>query len=366
MKKNRHGADLYALETKYHYRPEDIRDFSSNINPLGPSPKAMEAAAKNIRALCRYPDPEYRKLKAAIGDYLKVDQAAVLLGSGTSQLIQEAIAYLNPARALINSPCYSEYARELEKVGAEIFEYHLDYHKNFVPGVDEIIARINEEAVDLYVLTNPNNPTGSILTRADVARILDETSAHVLVDETYIEFTDPAIYSAVSLVKSREKLIVIRGTSKFFATPGIRLGYAVTGDEALHAALAADLSMWGINAMADVMGRVMFQDVAFREESFRLIQREKAKVIAALEAKGALKVFPSYGNFVLVKIKDKSHTAAELREALLAQKMVIRDCSNFKNLDERFFRFCLLDPESNEALVKAIDDFFKTSKPKTA
>ena len=119
--------------------------------------------------------------------------------------------------------------------------------------------------------------------------------------------------------------------------------------------------MWGINAMADVMGRVMFQDAAFREESFRLIQREKAKVIAALEANDALKVFPSYGNFVLVKIIDRRHGAADLREALLAQKMVIRDCSNFKNLDERFFRFCLLDPESNEALVKAIDDFFKTS-----
>lgn len=361
MKKNRHGADLYALETKYHYRPEDIRDFSSNINPLGPSPKAMEAAAKNIRALCHYPDPEYRKLKAAIGDYLKVDQAAVLLGSGTSQLIQEAIAFIRPARALINSPCYSEYARELEKIGAEIFEYHLDYHKNFSIDVDEIIARINEEAVDLYVLTNPNNPTGSILTRADVARILDETSAHVLVDETYIEFTDPAIYSAVSLVKRCEKLIVIRGTSKFFATPGIRLGYAVTGDESLYEALSEALSMWGINTMADVMGRVMFQDKAFYDESFRLVQREKGKAIAALEANDALKVFPSYGNFVLVKIIDRRHGAADLREALLAQKMVIRDCSSFKNLDERFFRFCLLDPESNEALAKAIDDFFKTS-----
>lgn len=129
MKKTRHGADLYALETKYHYRPEEIRDFSSNINPLGPSPKAMEAAAKNIRALCRYPDPEYRKLKAAMADYLKVSPEAVLLGSGTSQLIQEAIAHIKPNRALINSPCYSEYARELEKIGAEIFEYHLDYQK---------------------------------------------------------------------------------------------------------------------------------------------------------------------------------------------------------------------------------------------
>ena len=361
MKTNRHGADLYALEKKYHYRPEDIRDFSSNINPLGPSPKAMEAAAKNISALCRYPDPEYRKLKAAIAEYLKVASGSILLGCGTSQLIQAAIGYLKPARALINSPCYSEYERELEKIGASVGEYPLDYHKNFAIDVDDIVERINEEGIHLYVLTNPNNPTGSILTRADVARILDETAAHVLVDETYIEFTDPAIYSAVSLVKSREKLIVIRGTSKFFATPGIRLGYAVTGDDALYEALSADLSMWGINAMADIMGRVMFQDVAFYDESFRMIQREKAKVIAALEANRALKVFPSYGNFVLVKIKDKSHTAAELREAFLAKKMVIRDCSNFKNLDERFFRFCLLDPESNEALVKAIDDFFKNS-----
>ena len=359
MKTNRHGADLYALEKKYHYRPEDIRDFSSNINPLGPSPKAMEAAAKNIGALCRYPDPEYRKLKAAIAEYLKVPHGSVLLGCGTSQLIQAAIDCLKPARALINSPCYSEYERELEKIGAAVAEYQLDYHKNFAIDVDDIVERINEEGAELYVLTNPNNPTGSILTRADVARILDETDAYVLVDETYIEFTDPAIYSAVPLVSSRRKLIVIRGTSKFFATPGIRLGYALTGDEKLSEALAGELSIWGINSMADVMGRVMFKDDAYRDESFRLIQREKEKVITALETIPALKIFPSYGNFVLVKIKDRSHTAAELREALLAQKIVIRDCAGFKNLDERFFRFCLLDPESNDALIRAVKDFFE-------
>lgn len=117
MKRNRHGADLYALEKKYHYRPEDIRDFSSNINPLGPSPKALDAAAKNIRALCRYPDPEYRKLKAAIADYVHVSPEEILLGSGTSELIQAAIHSIHPRRALLNSPCYSEYERELKKIG---------------------------------------------------------------------------------------------------------------------------------------------------------------------------------------------------------------------------------------------------------
>ncbi len=359
MKRNRHGADLYALEKKYHYRPEDIRDFSSNINPLGPSPKALDAAAKNIRALCRYPDPEYRKLKAAIADYVHVSPEEILLGSGTSELIQTAIGSVHPRRALLNSPCYSEYERELKKIGAEVMEYKLDYRKNFSIDVDALIARIQDSHIDLYVLTNPNNPTGSILTRADIGRLLDETDASILVDETYIEFTDPSIYSAAPLASSKEKLIVIRGTSKFFAAPGIRLGYALIGDEMLRNTLQDSLSLWGINTLAEIMGRVMFYDSAYKDETRHLIRREKEKVISALEAIDVLKVFPSYGNFVLVKIKDRSRPAEELRQFLLAKKMVIRDCSNFKNLDERFFRFCLLDSSSNDAFVDAVKEFFK-------
>ena len=359
MKKHSHGADLYDLETKYQWRADDIRDFSSNINPLGPSPKALTYFRDHLAALSRYPDPEYRKLREAIGRYVHASADDVLLGSGTSQLIQAYIAYMKPKKALLNSPCYSEYERELEKNRAHIVEYTLDYHANFKIDVDDVIRIIREEGIDLYVLTNPNNPTGSILTRVDIERILDETDAHMLVDETYIEFTDRGVYSAAALATQRKDLFVVRGTSKFFATPGIRLGYGLTGNPHIKNALAETLSMWGINVAAEIMGRIMFSDESYRAKTYHLVQEEKEKLCAGLEAIDSLKVFPSYGNFVLVKIKDRSHTAKELREALMDKKLIIRDCTSFRNLDSRFFRFCILDEKSNDALLGEIRKFFK-------
>lgn len=118
---------------------------------------------EHITALSRYPDPEYRKLQRPSVTCSRILRGCSL-GSGTSQLIQAYIAYLHPKRALLNSPCYSEYERELDKIGAHIVEYNLDYHANFKIDVDEVIRMIREESIDLYVLTNPNNPTGSILT----------------------------------------------------------------------------------------------------------------------------------------------------------------------------------------------------------
>ncbi|MDD7363199.1 MAG: aminotransferase class I/II-fold pyridoxal phosphate-dependent enzyme [Peptoniphilus sp.] len=362
MKKNSHGADLYDLEKKYHWSPDDILDFSSNINPLGPSPKALAFLREHVGAASRYPDPEYRKLKAAIADYVHARPEAIVLGSGTSQLIQAYIAHIHPKRALLNSPCYSEYERELDKVGAEIVEYKLDYRENFKIDVDRIIETIRTEDIELYVLTNPNNPTGSILTRVDIERILEETSASILVDETYIEFTDRGVYSAASLATQRDDLFVVRGTSKFFASPGIRLGYGIAKNPDILHALSDNLSMWGINIFAEMMGRVMFSDEAYKAKTYRLVQDEKEKMCAGLEAIDALKVFPSYGNFVLVKIRDRSRTAAELRHALLEKKMVIRDCTNFKNLDERFFRFCLLSEAANDALLKEIRRVFDDAR----
>lgn len=358
MNKQSHGADLYALEETYHWRADEIFDFSSNINPLGPSPKALAYLREHLDAVCHYPDPEYRHLKAAIANYANVSADTLVVGSGSSQLIGAYIAHLRPTRALLNSPCYSEYERELKKVGAEILEYPLDYHKNFNIDVDRLIEIIRERAVDLYVLTNPNNPTGSILTRADIERILDETDAKLLVDETYIEFTDRAVYSAAALASGRDDLFVVRGTSKFFAVPGIRLGYGITKDPSALSALSDSLSLWGINRFAEIMGRIMFSDESYQAQTYRLVKEEKEKMYAGLEAIDSLKVFPSYGNFILVKIRDRSHSAAELRRALLSQKMVIRDCANFKNLDARFFRFCLLKKDANDALLEGIRRFF--------
>ncbi|MDO5302012.1 MAG: histidinol-phosphate transaminase [Tissierellia bacterium] len=357
MKKDKHGVNLFDLQKKYNFSPEEVMDFSSNINPLGPSPKALSALRENVAMASVYPDPEYVDLLGEISRYAHVESEHLILGVGTTELIQDYIAYVKPERALLNSPCYSEYENELRRNGAEIFHYNLDYKENFAINVEEVIQLINEHDIGLYVLTNPNNPTGSILRRVEVERILQQTNVQLLIDETYVEFTDRSVYSSAPYAEKNPRMLVVRSTSKFFSTPGIRLGYGITSDEGALESIGGGQSLWGINIFAELMGKIMFHDEEYKDRTFNHIQKEKDRMISALESLDQLKVFPSFGNFVLVKIKE-GHTAAELREFLLPRKIVIRDCSTFQNLDERFFRFCILTTEANTLLLEGIREFF--------
>ncbi|MCD1147601.1 aminotransferase class I/II-fold pyridoxal phosphate-dependent enzyme [Peptoniphilus sp. KCTC 25270] len=358
MKKDKHGVNLFELQRKYNFDVDEVMDFSSNVNPIGPSKKALQYLRENLDQASVYPDPEYVDLLKEISNYTHANPEHILLGSGTTNLIKDFIHYVNPKRALLNSPCYSEYENELNLIGSEVFHYNLDYHRNFTVSVDEVIEIIQKNSIELYVITNPNNPTGTILNRVDIERIVEATNIPILIDETYIEFTDRSVYSCSAFAATNPNIFVVRSTSKFFATPGIRLGYAITSNQKVLDSMGKNFSLWGINIFAEMMGKVMFSDETYKAVTYNHIQREKDKMISALETVEQLKVFPSYGNFVLVKIKDRSATAKELREFLLPRKIVIRDCSNFKNLDERFFRFCILSKEANDLLIQGVYEFF--------
>lgn len=361
-KKPAHGANLFEIQRKYDFELDEIMDFSSNINPFGPSKKALDHVRENVDKASIYPDPNYVDLKDSIARYAHVKPEHILLGAGTTSLIKNYIAFVNPTKALLNVPCYSEYENELNLIGAEVIYNNLDYHKNFTVDIQKTIDLINEEDIDLYVITNPNNPTGTILSRGDIELILRHTDVKILIDETYIEFTDKSVYSAASMAANNPNIFVTRSTSKFFASPGIRLGYGILSDPKAFEVLDNDLSLWGINIFADIMGQIMFHDEEYKMMTYTHVQNEKERMISTLEETGALKVFPSYGNFVLCKITDNTTTAADLREYLLPKKMVIRDCSTFQNLDNRFFRFCILKTDENTQLLEGIQSYFKEHK----
>lgn len=360
MKKiDAHGADLYALTHTYHLRPEDISDFSSNINPLGPSSKALEVLREHLDAAKIYPDPHYRDLKDAICSYLQVKEAPLLLGNGTSQLIADAIETLAPKKALLNVPCYSEYENELRRIGAEILHLPLLPEEDFAFDVNRALALIERESIDLYVITNPNNPTGSLISLDDLTRLVEETTATLLIDETYVEFVGQEA-SAVPLALSHPRILVLRSTSKFFASPGLRLGYGITSDEALFSSIENASRLWGLSIYADLMGQAMFQDVAYQDEVLSLVKKEREKALSVLSTP-SLRPLPSYGNFILTKILAPV-SAKALREALLPKGLVIRDCASF-GLGTQFFRFCILSPEENARLLKEILSYMEKECP---
>ena len=177
-------------------------------------------------------------------------------------------------------------------------------------------------------------------------------------DETYIEFTDMGTYSSSGLTKSYDNLVVVRGTSKFFALPGIRLGYGLTSNEGLLKFFKDKEVLWQINSVAEICGKVMFSDEAYIKEVYDFIRTRRENFYKELAGIENLRAYESFGNFILIKIL-KGINSTILREKLLAEGLVVRDCKSFKNLDESYFRICILEDPANEKLLKKLKEIYK-------
>ena len=225
------------------------------------------------------------------------------------------------------------------------------------PREREIINLINKNKVELFVFANPNNPTGTILSALDIEKILTETDAKILVDETYVEFTDMDIFSSTKLTKHYKNLAIVRGTSKFFALPGIRLGYGISSDKNFLNYFKEREVLWQINSVAEICGKVMFSDKEYIDKIFNFIDSRRNYIYNEISQIKNLKPFKSFGNFILIKILNGLNST-NLREKLLEYGIVIRDCKTFKNLDNSYFRICILDDNSNEKLLQFLKEIY--------
>lgn len=354
-----HGANLFDLSNKLGLDKSEIRDFSSNINPFGASSKAKQFVLDNIDMVSIYPDPEYKELKESISLYCNCKRENIIVGSGATELISSFITIVNPKKALLLSPSYSEYESELEKLGCSIDKFFAKEENDFTINVKSLIKEINSSNYDLVIICNPNNPTGFAFSKEEIAEILENTTPFVMLDETYVEFTEPQIYSSTSIVDNYPKLFLIRGTSKFFSTPGIRLGYALISDNSIKKIMKEKLDLWNINIFATSMGEIMFKDQDYIVSNVEKLTKERNYLFEELSLISELKVFKSYSNFILCKINSKKLTAKELYDSLIKKNIIIRNCTSFEGLNEYFFRVCILKPEDNKILINSLKDIFK-------
>lgn len=354
-----HGANLYDLSKKYGFSKDEFLDFSSNINPFGASTLAKETVINNIDQVSIYPDPNYINLKNSISNYCNCLQQNIILGSGATELISSFIKTINPTNALLLSPAYSEYEKELSKINCKIDKYYSKPENNFKIDVDDLINTVNKNNYQLIIICNPSNPTGFTFTNTEIEYLLKSTNAFVMVDETYIEFTDNAKFSSTNLVDNYNNLFVIRGTSKFFSTPGIRLGYGLISNENVAKSINFNLDLWNINILASLMGEVMFKDSAFINNTVEVMTNQRTLLLKELKKLKDLKIYDSQGNFILCEITSKTLTASEVREKLIPHKIIIRDCSSFDGLGEYFFRVCILKPEDNQLLLRSLNSILK-------
>ena len=348
-----HGSDLEKIEELFGIKKEKITSFSSNVNPLGLPESVKNAFSSFLSALTAYPDRNYKALREAVAAYSHCDSASVLVGNGSSELISLFISALSPKKALILGPTYSEYERSVALAGGKSRYFPLREKDGFRLNEEALEEKLTEDT-DLFILCNPNNPTAGLIRRDTLRRILDicmERAIFVMVDETYIEFTDHMdSHSAIALTGDYENLVVLRGISKFYAAPGLRFGYAVTKSSRLLLAFHSGEIPWSVNSMAEKMVPLMLSDTDFQAKTRELIRTERNRLTEVYQSSGKFTVYPSDANFLMMKIREENVTSEDLFLRCIRQGLMIRDCSSFPFLSEKFIRICLLMPEENDRL----------------
>lgn len=354
---HQHGGDLDAIQNKYHIPKNEIVDFSGNINPLGFPDSVKQRLAKNLDIICVYPDKNYAALRKAISNYTGAEAEHIVVGNGSTELISTFIKIAQTKQTLIVAPAYSEYEREVTLCGSEYRYFALEEKEQFCLNVSKLIAALTSD-IGLLVLCNPNNPTGTIVTKIQLEQILQhckQNNISVMIDETYMEFCDNLEECcAIPLAKKFDNLFVIRGVSKFFAAPGMRLGYGISSNKVFLETLKKNQDPWSVNSVAAFAGELLFSKKEFIQKTKTLISTERKRCIEQLKQFQNMKVYHSSSNFILMKLKTDTINSHQIFEKLIQKKLLVRDASSFAFLDDTFLRFCIRMPEHNTALLEQL------------
>jgi histidinol-phosphate aminotransferase len=300
--------------------------LASNENPLGASPRAVEAAQKVLAECHLYPDGAGFQLCEALAARLEVHFDQIVLGAGSNEIIDvlvrtfcdEGEGVLAPACAFL---CYRLAAETHRRPYAEAAN-----GPRFAVDPDSLLSQVTP-STKLVFLANPNNPTGAGLGREALWRLARELPPHVIfaVDEAYLEYArtperrDAA--DAIGLLAERERVVVIRTFSKIHGLAGLRVGFAV-GPKAIISLMHRVRLPFNVSAVGQAAALASLADEAHLERSRALNARERPRLSKGLAALGC-DVFPSAGNFVLCEV-PAGKDAASVYDGLLRRGVIVR------------------------------------------
>lgn len=334
--------------------------LSSNETPLGPSPKAKAAFAQAAEMLHRYPDGSALKLREAIASAYAFPAEQLVCGAGSDELIGLLIhAYAGEGDSIV----MSRHGFLMYKIYAQGFGAAVRYaaEKNLRTDVDAMLAAVTPDTKIVFV-ANPNNPTGSYTTKAELARLHAGLPSHVLlvVDAAYSEYVDPAQHPDYSdgskLVSCSGNVVVLHTFSKIYGLSALRLGFGYA-PPAIIDVINRIRGPFNVSIPALEAGIAAVNDRSFvahtREFNTRWLGY-MAKEIAAL----GLKVYSSIANFVLVEFPQGKHSAAAANAFLSERGLIVRDVMAYGLPD--CLRISIGLEEDNKAVVAALMEFLRT------
>ena len=298
------GKPIEELARESVIPSRKIIKLASNENPIGPSPKAVEAIKRQLANINRYPDSNYYELREKVAAKLNLGIESIVFGNGSDELIDCVIkSFSEPGQEVLSAKTtFLEYEiitkvnnRKFKTIGLKRYRYDL-----------EVIAKAVTKNTRLIFIANPNNPTGTYVTKNEVEKFLKKIPGQVVTvfDEAYNDFVDTGEFPDTLKYLKKYNVIMLRTFSKIYGLAGLRIGFAATRPEFAKIMNTAR-QPFNVNSLAAAAALAAIDDVKFIKETKELIWREKEFLYREFLEMG-IKFIPSATNFILIEVSSSS------------------------------------------------------------
>lgn len=341
-----HGG-LYSIENPN----SGIVDFSSNVNPLGYPVSIKKLLNSWMKKIPVYPDHNSKKLKKQLSAYLGVSANNLVVGNGATEVIYNFCRATigKNTQVLIPIPTFGEY-----EAAARLCAGKLQFFKtmNLEQDLSEFVKKIPRSG--LVFVCNPNNPTGALTSKKSIMQIVKSAKAKnalVFVDECFMELTQTPQQSVVDQIQKLDNLFILRSLTKSFGLAGLRVGYGV-GSNKIVSVLDKIKIPWNVSGLAQEAATTALYEKGFLAKTRKLIRTESEFLKNSISRLDGFSCFDASANFILIKTRANSK---HLQKKLLQKKILIRDCSTFRGLNQNYIRIAIRTHKENLNLVKALE-----------
>ena len=348
-----HGGNIHELARRLGCTPSDIIDMSSNMNPLGPPPGLMDYLSAHLDSIFALPEADADRMRTVAADWHQIFPDQVLAGNGTTQFIYALPRLLKTERALILAPTYADYTDACRMAEAAHDYIYTSTGDNFAPDMNALENKLDK--FDTVFICNPNNPTGRLIPGADLAFLCRRyPKIRFIIDESYLPFVVDS--DGESLVHSGlENVIILSSMSKIFRIPGLRVGFVI-GAERMIQKFSGYAMPWSVNSLAQesicFLLRQTEMTKRFIESTRDFIEAEKRRFVEYFQDTSKIRFFPSATGFLLAEHKD--FTAETVWQEMARHRFLIRNCSNFNGLSDKFIRISLKTASENKKAAELL------------
>jgi len=347
----RHSPVIHGGKIPTKNSDHKIIDFSSNITPLGIPKSAKSIIKKNLDKVQFYPDPNSETVISNLEKYTHLPKSNIIVGNGAIEILYNfCFAFLSKTtKVLIHVPTFQEYETAVKLSNCKISYFN---SLNLSVNIDLFISQIPKNGC--IFLCNPNNPTGELLSKKELLFIIiaaKKLKTIVFIDECFIELVPKSNESVLSYVKKYDNIFILRSLTKSFGLPGLRIGYACGSKEIIKILQKIKIP-WSVNSLAQDAANVVIKNVSHIKKSNLIIKKELKYLENSISMLNGFECISSSTNFILIKTK---YDSTKLQRKLLKSKILIRDCKNFRGLDNHYIRIAVKSHKDNVKLVTALE-----------